>query len=83
MHTLSLCPAAGLDRPHRGPSTPPPPPDDERPGACGWFDSSHALQTGLRVTEHDDADAVVNLVPLSWWLAWELDAAMSAGPAPR
>lgn len=50
---------------------------DERPAGCGWYDSSHELLTGVRVTEHDQADAVVNLVPLSWWLAWELDAALA------
>jgi hypothetical protein len=38
------------------------------------------LQTGLRVTEHAQAEAVAQLVPLSWWLAWELAAA--APPAP-
>lgn len=53
----------------------PPVADDVAPG-CGWFDSSHDLQHGLRVTEHAQADAVVNQIPLSWWLGWELDAAL-------
>ena len=60
---------------------PDPIPADERPAGCGWFDSSHDLQHGLRVTEHADADAVARLVPLSWWLAWELDAALATSPA--
>ena len=50
-------------------------PPEERPKGCGWFDSSHELQTGLWVTEHVQTEAVVHLVPLSWWLAWELAAA--------
>lgn len=45
--------------------------------ACGWFDSSHELARGLRITEHERADEVARLVPLAWWLAWELDE-----PAP-
>jgi hypothetical protein len=60
---------------------PEPSPADDRPAGCGWFDSSHDLQHGLRVTEHADADAVARLVPLSWWLAWELDAALASSPA--
>jgi len=51
-----------------------PPPTDDRPQGCGWFDSSHELHAGLNVTEHRDVDAVVNQIPLSWWLGWELDA---------
>jgi hypothetical protein len=71
---------------HRGAEPVPAPPTeplpaDDRPAGCGWFDSSHDLQHGLRVTEHADADAVVNLVPLSWWLAWELDAALATSAA--
>lgn len=45
---------------------------------CGWFDSSHELARGLRITEHERADEIARLVPLAWWLAWELDE-----PAPR
>jgi hypothetical protein len=62
----------------------PPPRHDEaslpedRPNSCGWFDSSHELQRGLRVTEHAQVDAVVNQIPLSWWLGWELDAALTS-----
>lgn len=55
------------------------PPADEPPRGCGWFDSSHDLQHGLRVTEHDEFGAVGPLLPLSWWLAWELDEAL---PSP-
>jgi hypothetical protein len=52
-------------------------PDELLPG-CGWFDSSHDLQSGLRVTEHAEVGALVNQIPLSWWLGWELDAALSS-----
>lgn len=40
---------------------------------CGWFDSSHALRTGLAVTEHASTDAVAGELPLSDWLALVLD----------
>lgn len=41
-------------------------------GACGWFDSSHALQHGLCVTEHSCADAVAAELPLADWLQLHL-----------
>ena len=31
-------------------------PEPERPWGCGWFDSSHDLQEGLAVYEHDGVD---------------------------
>lgn len=37
---------------------------DERPLGCGWFDSSHELAKGTRVTELDDA-----ATPLWQWAA--------------
>jgi hypothetical protein len=37
---------------------------DERPLGCGWFDSSHELAQGVRVTEVDEAAA-----PLWQWVA--------------
>lgn len=37
---------------------------DERPLGCGWFDSSHELAQGTRVTELDDA-----ATPLWQWAA--------------
>jgi hypothetical protein len=55
---------------------PPTPPAEPRGTGCGWFDSSHELRHGLRVDEELPPDAVARLVPLSWWLAWELDAAL-------
>ncbi|MBT9488512.1 MAG: hypothetical protein IV093_13475 [Rubrivivax sp.] len=70
---LPAAPAAPLGRPVR-PETPPPA-ELHCPG-CGWFDSSHELRHGLRVNEELPPDAVARLVPLSWWLAWELDAAL-------
>jgi hypothetical protein len=56
----------------RPPPPPPAAPADDLPRGCGWFDSSHALQTGLQLTVHDSPDMVASLVPLSWWLQWEL-----------
>lgn len=72
---------APLPRRPRPSSPVDPVPDEERPTGCGWFDSSHELQTGLRVTEHAQTETVAQLVPLSWWLAWEL-AAASAPSSP-
>ncbi|MCP5286540.1 MAG: hypothetical protein H6933_16765 [Burkholderiaceae bacterium] len=62
-----------ISTPSPTPDGPHQPADDRAPG-CGWFDSSHELHQGLNVTEHRDVDAVVNQIPLSWWLGWELDA---------
>lgn len=45
------------------------------PMGCGWFDSSHELQCGLHVTEHDSADRVANDLPLEVWIAWHLGSA--------
>ena len=50
-------------------------PDDDELRRCGWFDSTYELHCGLSVTEHVAAEAVAALVPLSWWLQWELEAA--------
>ena len=48
--------------------------DDEEPPClgCGWFDSSHELQTGLQVSEHDDDEVVAAVLPLPTWLDWQL-----------
>jgi hypothetical protein len=54
---------------------------DERPAGCGWFDSSHALQHGLHVTEHASADAVAAELPLADWLHLHL-CGWSAGSMP-
>ena len=35
---------------------------------CGWFDSSHELNQGLRVTEHAQIGSIVNDLPLGWWV---------------
>jgi hypothetical protein len=40
------------------------PESEERPLGCGWFDSSHELAQGARVTELDDA-----ATPLWQWAA--------------
>lgn len=39
---------------------------------CGWFDSSHELQTGLQVSEHEDDEVVAATLPLAIWLEVEL-----------
>ncbi len=58
-------------------------PDDEIPRGCGWFDSSHELQCGLLITEHDSPDRVAQHLPLDTWLAWHLAGSTAAGPALR
>lgn len=47
------------------------------PVGCGWFDSSHELNAGLRITEHLSPDDVANEVPLGWWLDWQAQPAAS------
>ncbi len=43
--------------------------DDEVPAGCGWFESSHELRQGVRVTEHAGFDALPpGVVPLAWQL---------------
>jgi hypothetical protein len=46
--------------------------EDERALGCGWFDSSHALQTGLVVREHAGADTLGAELPLASWLELQL-----------
>jgi len=48
------------------------------PRGCGWFDSSHELQRGLHVTEHDSPDSVANDLPLDVWITWHLHSAPPA-----
>lgn len=48
-----------------------PDPEDQT-GGCGWFDSSHELQHGLWVREHQTPDAVANDLPLASWLELHL-----------
>lgn len=75
---------------------PPPPPPAAAPDlaaiagpdldplpTCGWFDSSHDLQAGLQVTEHDSPDAVAADLPLAHWLAMHLAGAQRPPPAAR
>lgn len=85
LHRLSREPARRSPAPGRGSrdaTRPHPLQGTEAPAAeplpacgCGWFESSHELQAGLQVTEHREIEPVVNQIPLSWWLGWELDAA--------
>ena len=55
-------------------------PDDDAPRACGWFDSSHDLQQGLRVQEHLSADSLVRELPLGAWLDLQLSGWRTATP---
>ena len=51
-------------------------------GACGWFDSSHALINGLRVQEIDKPESLAEL-PLRSWLELELGATAPVRPDGR
>lgn len=45
---------------------------DDAPRGCGWFDSSHELQRGLRVHEDLSAEALAREMPLANWLDLQL-----------
>jgi len=64
--------AAGADPVH---------PVDDPVRACGWFDSSHDLQQGLRVQEHLGTDALARELPLGAWLDLQLSGWRAATPA--
>ena len=55
--------------------------EQEAPRGCGWFDSSHDLQQGLRVQEHLSADTLARELPLGAWLDLQLSGWRSAPPA--
>ena len=64
--------------------TPPPLPRapacavDEPPApGCGWYDSSHDLQTGLLVCEHLDPAALARELPLAVWLDLQLQGRLN------
>ena len=59
-----------------------PPPSIEPPPACGWFDSSHDLVSGLRVQELASNEAL-SVLPLGLWLELQLADCSTppAGPA--
>ena len=40
------------------------------PAGCGWFESSRTLREGADVHEHQRLDAIVNDLPLAWWIEW-------------
>lgn len=63
---------AGAQGAPTAPPAPPPAPDDEAPRGCGWFDSSHELQQGLKVQEHHSADTLGTELPLGAWLELQL-----------
>ena len=45
---------------------------EDRALGCGWFDSSHDLQAGLRVREHASPEALAAELPLGIWLDWHM-----------
>ena len=64
--------------------TPPPLPrvqvptgDDQAAPGCGWYDSSHDLQTGLLVCEHLDPAALARELPLAAWLDLQLQGRLN------
>jgi hypothetical protein len=57
------------------------PEEQDAPRACGWFDSSHDLQQGLRVQEHLSAESLVRELPLGAWLDLQLSGWRAATPA--
>ena len=57
--------------------------DDGGARACGWFDSSHDLQRGLRVEEHLGADSLARELPLGAWLELQLGGQGAAPPGAR
>ncbi len=64
MLTHTIGPAA-MPLPPGGPL-----PEAEAPRGCGWFESSHELNQGVRVIEHVGFDALPpGAVPLAWQLA--------------
>ena len=57
------------ETPHPLPQQPGPRPAEPR--ECGWLASSLDLQRGVQVTEHADPRAVLETIPLGWWVDWE------------
>ena len=55
--------------------------DDPVVRACGWFDSSHDLQQGLRVQEHLSTDGLAHELPLGAWLDLQLSGWRATAPA--
>ena len=51
---------------------------EDRPLACGWFDSSHELQCGLRVQELSPGQVDAQALPLAVWL--DLQTACALAP---
>jgi hypothetical protein len=52
--------------------------DQACPLGCGWFDSSHELQQGLLVREHDSAETLAGELPLANWLELHLSGRLAA-----
>lgn len=56
--------------------------DADCPMACGWFDSSHELLSGLIVCEHATLDTLAGELPLANWLELHLLGWRGPCPAP-
>jgi hypothetical protein len=69
-------PAGPVDAPEDGAEA-----EIDIPRGCGWFDSSHELQAGLSITEHDSPDRVANELPLDTWVTWHLAGQRTPGRA--
>ena len=68
---LSEASADGADPVHQA---------DDPVRACGWFDSSHDLQQGLRVQEHLGTDGLAHELPLGAWLDLQLSGWRATPP---
>lgn len=72
--TLSpVRPAGPAQRPQHLGSVPAPGRDAQAAAyhGCGWYDSSHDLHCGLRVTEHSDLSALAHQLPAAWIRRWD------------
>jgi len=78
---MRLLPLPIKPRPPARPRRTPPSaaePDDAPPRGCAWFDSSHELGQGVLVSVHEESAELAQLVPVRWWLQWELEAALQS-----
>ena len=73
LNRLWSCLAPTIDRPVPLPAAGQGRCDEDPPcQGCGWFDSSHELQRGLQISEHDDDEVVAAALPLATWLELQL-----------
>lgn len=80
MNLLSLFHPAHSQQAARRPAAPASSAGHEAAGrvsGCGWYDSSHDLQTGLQVCEHSDPAELAQALPLAIWLELELQGRLN------